>query len=129
MKTITTLENEIYCLKDCNVFTSEECLKFYNDNIVKTVPKCTNIKYKSFFQSLKDSDPSQCTTDGDDNLYLHSLSNLYDLYLDSIDNDPYEKYFNEMKENLKKLESQLITKERISQNKNDYDASDSKYLK
>ncbi|OUM63750.1 hypothetical protein PIROE2DRAFT_9690 [Piromyces sp. E2] len=93
MKTITTLGNGTEVSnKDCNVFTSEEYLKFYNDDIVKTVPKCTNIKYKSLFQSLKDSDPSQCTTD------------------DSINNDTYEKYFNEMKENLKKLEIQLTTK-------------------
>ncbi|OUM59476.1 hypothetical protein PIROE2DRAFT_15002 [Piromyces sp. E2] len=46
-----------------------------------------------------------------------------------IDNNTYEKYFNEMKENLRKLESQLTTNKRISQNKNDYDTSDSKYLK
>ncbi|OUM63004.1 hypothetical protein PIROE2DRAFT_10586 [Piromyces sp. E2] len=107
--------------KDCNVLTSEECLKFYNNNIAKTVPECTNYKnYKSLFQLLKDSDPSQCTTDGDNNLcsfVTHSdgLNNLYDLYLDSIDNDNYE--------------NQLSTKERISQNKNNHDPSDSKYLK
>ncbi|OUM61322.1 hypothetical protein PIROE2DRAFT_12705 [Piromyces sp. E2] len=136
MKTITTLGNGTEASnKDCNVLTSEECLKFYNDDIAKTVLEYINYKnYKSLFQLLKDSDPSQYTTDSDNNLcsfVTHSdgLSNLYDLYLDSIDNDTYEKYFNEMKENIRKLESQFTTKERISQNKNNHDTSDSKYLK